>query len=120
MKRQSDLTVKDYVYSVDVDEIHTYQIYELKGNGWITILRDGRYTCQYEGKPESTCLTAYDTNCSRYIYTDFEAAQNAQIELRRKAVEGAKQEMLQAQEKYFRLVDKYKGTVCEKESTNNF
>jgi hypothetical protein len=35
-------------------------------------------------------------------------------------VEKAKQEMLEAQAKYFSLVDKYKGTVCEKESTNNF
>lgn len=120
MKTQADLTTKDYVYSADVDEIHALKIYELKGNGWVTILRDGRYTHQYEGKPESTCLSAYDSNCPRYIYTDFEVAQNAQLELRRKVVEEAKQEMLEAQEKYFSLVDKYKGTVCEKESTNNF
>ena len=120
MKRQSDLTTKDYVYSVDVDEIHAWKIHELKGNGWITILRDGRYTYQYEGKPESTRLSAYDSNCSCYIYTDFEVAQNAQLELRRKAVEKAKQEMLEAQEKYFSLVDKYKGTCSEKEYTNTF
>ena len=120
MKTQADLRAKDYVYSVDVDEIHAWKIHELKGNGWITILRDGRYTYQYEGKPESTCLSAYDSNCPRNIYTDFEAAQIAQLELRYNAVEKAKQEMLEAQEKYFRLVDKYKGTICEKESTNNF
>jgi hypothetical protein len=120
MKTQADLTTKDYVYSVDVDEIHAWKIYDLKGRGWITILRDGRYTYQYEGTPESTRLSAYDSNCPCYIYTDFEVAQNAQLELRRTAVEKAKQEMLEAQEKYFRLVDKYKGTVCEKESTNNF
>ena len=120
MKTQADLTAKDFVFSVDVDEIHAWQIYELKRNGWLTILQENKYTRQYEGKPESTCLSAYDSNCPRYIYTDFEAAQNAQLELRRKVMEEAKQEMLEAQAKYFSLVDKYKGTVCEKESTNNF
>lgn len=120
MKTQADLTVKDYVYSVDVDEIHAWQIYELKKNGWLTILQENKYTRQYEGNPESTRLSAYDSNCSRYIYTDFEVAQIAQLELRRTAVEKAKQEMLEAQEKYFSLVDKYKGTVCEKEYINKF
>ena len=120
MKTQADLTTKDYVYSVDADEIHAWQIYELRKSGRLAILQENRYTCQYEGKPESTCLSAYDSNCPRYLYTDFEAAQNAQLELRRTAVEKAKQEMLEAQAKYFSLVDKYKGTVCEKESTNNF
>jgi hypothetical protein len=120
MKTQADLTTKDFVFSVDVDEIHAWKIYELKNNGWLTILQENRYTRQYEGNPESTRLSAYDSNCPRYIYTDFEAAQNAQLELRRTAVEKAKQEMLEAQAKYFSLVDKYKGTVCEKESTNNF
>ena len=120
MKTQADLTTKDYVYSVDVDQIHAWKIHLLKGNGWVTILRDGKYTYQYEGTSESTCLSAYDSNCPRYIFTDFESAQNAQLELRRTAVEKAKQEMLEAQTKYFSLVDKYKGTVCEKEYINNF
>lgn len=120
MKTQADLTTKDYVYSVDVDQIHAWQNHELRKSGWLTILQENRYTHKYEGKPESTCLSAYDSNCPRYVYTDFEAAQNAQLELRRTVVEKAKQEMLQAQEKYFSLVDKCKGTVCEKESTNNF
>lgn len=120
MKTQADLTTKDYVYSVDVDEIHAWKIHELKGNGWLTILQENKYTRQYEGNPESTGLSACDSVCPSYIYTDFEAAQIAQLELRYNAVEKAKQEMLDAQEKYFRLVDKYKGTVYEKEYISTF
>lgn len=119
MKTQADLTTKDFVFSVTTDEIRAWEIYELKKSGWLTIRQDGKYSRQYEGKPESIRLSAYDSNCPRYIYTDFEAAQNAQLELRRTAVEQAKQEMLAAQEKYFSLVDKYKGTVCEKETEVN-
>lgn len=127
MKRNDELALNDVLYGVSAENIVAYKVCGLKLiNADLNtleakiVLHGGSYHC-YEGQPQACQLTAVSGgNVPRLLYSDLEYAQTLQREQRYKAIEKAKENMIKAQEEYFSLVDKYKGTVSDNEIINKF
>ena len=120
-KTNSELTLNDVLYGVDSEFIRAYKIATIR-EGLKVEAKDYRgYKYAYEGAPNE-CVLAREcaSDMPKYLYSNLETAQSKQLELRRKVLETEKKNMLAAQEKYFSLVEKYKGTVYDKEIHNTF
>lgn len=110
-KRFEDLTISDVVYEATSDSIREHSICQISskhqikirvGNseGWYTVSNNDNHT---ELTPE---YSSYPK-----LYTCLEAAKQEQLEIRRRFLENAKKNVIDAQAKYFELVEKYNMTV---------
>lgn len=125
MKRNDELTLNDVLYGVSSERIVAYKIECLKMLYSDTlearIVLHGGSCAYYEGLPENCRLTAKSSgDFPHYLFSDLEVAQSQQKEERYKSLEKAKENMLKAQEEYFALVEKYKGTVCDNDIAQMF
>ncbi len=103
----------------DAGGIRQYRITEIKQGIKIQIVNFSGYKQWYEGTNDSCTLEKIGGgDFPRFLYSNIEAAQSAQLEERIKEIDAAKHNMLAAQDKYFKLVEAYKGTVYDKEPIN--
>lgn len=119
MKTNAELTLNDVLYSADAGGIRQYKIKKIELGIKVQVVN---YSCSiqwYEGANNSDRLERTSAgDFPKFLYSNIESAQAAQLEARRYAIETSRKNMLAAQENYFKLVEAYKGTVADKEPIN--
>lgn len=118
-KTNSSLTLNDVLFSGDARGIRQFRIQKIEQGIKVKVVNYSGYTQWYEGMHDSCTLERNSAgDFPKYLYANIEAAQSAQLDERRRAIDVAKHNMLAAQEDYFKLVEAFKGTVFDKEPIN--